>query len=217
MQSAIDSLIKLSKRAGGKESTLGLIIRRAPDGRVEPYRDFVEPRERAASVKGNLINGGKSIAAFKKANDPSSLFFVKGYEPDFKGGILESSKSKSKLYGGTLKRFRILSGNKKIQYFFFAGRRHVWIIPPQATTTELSSYGVRTIDVVADDDLFIPGFEYHHYEKNSEGELELFSQIPSGFAGEICKVDDAKADASPWLDKIPIIKKFRRDVLGKRR
>jgi len=88
------------------------------------------------------------------------------------------------------------------------------IIPPQATTTELSSYGVRTIDVVADDDLFIPGYEYHHYEENEFGEQELFSQIPPGFAGEVCELDDAKADASPWLDKIPIIQKFRRDVLG---
>jgi len=213
MQTAVDSLINYSKRMGGKESTLGLIIRRSPDGRVVPYRDFIEPRERAAANKGNLINRGKSVARFKKANDPTSLVFAKGFEPDFKKGILEATKSKSKLYGGTLKRFRILSVNQKIQYLFFAGRRHVWIIPPQATTTELSSYGVRTIDVVADDDLFIPGYEYHHYEENEFGEQELFSQIPPGFAGEVCELDDAKADASPWLDKIPIIQKFRRDVL----
>ena len=84
----------------------------------------------------------------------------------------------------------------------------MWILPPQALTTQLSSYGVRTIDVQADDDLFVPGWEYHHYEETENG-LELYSQIPTGFAGEICPVDDAKADAGPWLDQIPLIQQFR--------
>ena len=97
-----------------------------------------------------------------------------------------------------------------------AGPKHTWILPPQATTTELSSYCVRTIDVVADDDLFIPGYEYHHFEETESGKLELFSQIPPGFAGEICESDDAKADASPWLNKLPVIQEFRRRVLSKR-
>ena len=83
------------------------------------------------------------------------------------------------------------------------------MLPPQATTVELSSYGVRTIDVQADDDMFIPGWEYHHYEETKNG-VELYSQIPPGFAGEVCPLDDAKADAGPWLDKIPIIKPFRK-------
>ena len=108
--------------------------------------------------------------------------------------------------------FRILSSNRKVQYYFIAGPKHAWIIPPQALTTELSSYGVRTISVVADDDLFIPGYEYHHYEETNNG-VELYSQIPKGFAGEICPVDDAKADASPWLNQIPVIREFRRVVL----
>jgi len=145
---------------------------------------------------------------------------VKGFEPNFKSGVLERSRSKSRLYGGILRRFRILSTNRKIQYFFLAGPNHVWIIPPQATTTQLSSYGVRTIDVRADDDLFIPGFEYHYMEEDplDDGSPpELYSQIPKGFAGAISLHDDAKADASPWLDKIPVIRKFRREVLGQRK
>ena len=125
---------------------------------------------------------------------------------------MERAISRSKLYGGKLKRFRILSVNRRIQYYFVAGRRHSWIIPPQATTTELSSYGVRTIDVIADDDLFIPGYEYHHEEETPHG-VEWYSQIPAGYAGEVCPVDDAKADASPWLDRIPVIQEFRRKVL----
>ena len=171
-----------------------------------------QPREKAAANPRNLINGGRSIARFRRKNDPTSLVFTKGFEPDFDKGVIEKSDSVSKLYGGNLQRFRILSVNRKIQFYFVAGPRHAWMFPPQALTTELSSYGVRTIDVVADDDLFIPGWEYHHYEETKNG-VKLYSQIPDGFAGETCPVDDAKADASPWLDQIPVIRKFRREVL----
>ena len=94
-----------------------------------------------------------------------------------------------------------------------AGPRQVWIIPDQATTTQLSSYGVRTIDVVADDDLFLPGYEYHGGEN---GELGA-DQIPEGFAGEISELDPSRADASPWLDRLPVVREFRRRVLGRRR
>ena len=51
-------------------------------------------------------------------------------------------------------------------------------------------------------------------EETASGEMELYTQIPTGFAGEVCELDDAKADASPWLDQIPMIKEFRRKVLG---
>lgn len=214
LQNALDQTSKLTKKPKGKESTLELILRRSPVNRVQPYRDFTEPRRKASAFKANLINGGKSIATFTRANDPKSLKFVAGFKPDFKNGIIETTESKSKLYHGKLRRFRILSRNQKIQYYFFSGPKHVWIIPPQATTTELSSYCVRTIDVIADDNLFIPGYEYHHMEETNSGELELYSQIPAGFAGEVCEHDDAKADASPWLDKIPLINQFRREVLG---
>ena len=212
MQSAIESLLAWKCRASSN-ALLSLVLRKAGGDRLEPYRDFVEPRERAASNKGNLINRGRSVAKFTRKNDPKSLVIAKGFEPDFLNGIIEQTDSFSKLYGGRLTRFRILSTNKKIQYYFFAGPKHVWIVPPQATNTELSSYGVRTIDVEADDDLFIPGYEYHHYEETPNGP-ELYSQIPIGFAGGECPFDDAKADASPWLDKIPVVQSFRRNVLG---
>ena len=33
------------------------------------------------------------------------------------------------------------------------------------------------------------------------------------FAGDICEHDDQKADASRWLEQIPVIQQFRRQVL----
>ena len=114
-----------------------------------------------------------------------------------------------------LRRFRILSRNRRIQYLFIAGPHQVWIIPPQATTTELSSFGVRTIDVVADPDLFVSGWEYHYLDTDLDPP-ELYSQIPAGHAGRPCPDDENKADASPWLDRLPIIRRFRREVLGER-
>jgi hypothetical protein len=139
---------------------------------------------------------------------------VKGFEPDFGKGILETSQTKSAMYGGVLQRFRILSRNRKVQYLFIAGPKHAWIIPPQATTTELSSYGVRTIDVVADEDLFVPGFEYHFFDEAADPS-EHFSQIPEGFAGALSEHDSDRADASAWLDQIPVIREFRRKVLSR--
>lgn len=212
MQTALESLLAHSKRVTGNERVLELVLRKSPGDRLEPYQDFILPRKVAAADSRNLINRGRSIARFHRKNDPSSLRFTKGFEPDFIDGLIENSSSQSKLYGGKLRRFRILSTNRKVHYYFIAGKKHAWIIPPQALTTELSSYGVRTISVVADDDLFIPGYEYHHYEETKNG-LELYSQIPEGFAGKICPVDDAKADASPWLNQIPVIQEFRRIVL----
>src|SRR5690606_27101180 len=107
-----------------------------------------------------------------------------------------------------------LSHNRRIQYLFMAAPRHVWIIPPQATTTELSSYGVRTVDVVADDDLFVPGFEYHFLDDTRDPPV-LYSQIPAGWAGAGSPVDEARADASAWCDALPVVQAFRRQVLGR--
>jgi len=212
IQSALETLLRRAKRIPRDEEAVSLVLRGGPNDRMDPYMDFVAPRRRARSNPKNLVNRGRPIARFTRRNDPASLRFVPGYEPDFDRGVMERGSMGSRLYGGRLDRFRILSRNRRIQYIFFAGPRHVWIIPPQATTTELSSYGVRTIDVIADEDLCCPGFEYHFMDE-SEDPPVLVSQIPEGFAGAPSEIDPSRADASKWLDRLPVVREFRRKVL----
>jgi hypothetical protein len=121
--------------------------------------------------------------------------------------VVDVARSASRMYGGAIRKLRILSRNRRIQYQFVAAPRHVWIIPAQALTTELSSYGARTIDVIADEDLYVPGYEYHYLERG-----ELYTQIPRGFAGPASDVDATRADASPWLERLPVIQEFRRRI-----
>ena len=214
IQTALEALNRKSRRVPLDEIAIALVLRRGHDDRIEPYRDFLEPRERARSNPRNLINRGRSIVRFSRKNDPASLRFVKGFEPDFDHGVVEVGTSKSKLYGGRLKRFRILSKNRKIQYLFFAGPHSAWIIPPQTTAGNLTSYGVRAIDVIAAEDLCIPGYEYHFMD-HSEDPPVLVSQIPEGFAGATNGFDPARADASRWIDRLPVIQEFRRKLLKK--
>ncbi len=213
-QAALETLNRKLVRVRTDVDALYLVLRRGTPGRIEPYPDFTAPRRRAASNRANLIHGGQSIAWFRRQNDPSSLKFAPGFEPDFDRGFVDRSTSTSAMYGGPLQRFRILSKNGKIQYMFFAGARHAWIIPPQALTTELSSFGVRTIDVLADEDLFVPGYEYHYFAEDADPE-EHFTQIPEGFAGAPCLHDPDRADASAWLDALPVIREFRKKILRK--
>ena len=215
IQDALEDRLKVLRRVPPDGRVLELVLRRSPADRIEPYDDFIRPRQRAAANPRNRINGGRSVARFRRAGDPTSLEFVRGFEPDFARGILEVKHTRSKLYGGRLRRFRILSRNRLIQYVFVAGPQHVWIIPPQATTIELSSYAVRTIDVIADDDLFVSGWDYHYLDTEFDPP-KLYSQIPKGFAGRPCPADENKADASPWLDRTPVVRKFRQRVLGER-
>jgi hypothetical protein len=214
IQDALEDRLSALRRVPGDGHVLELVLRRAPGDRVEPYDDFIKPRRLAAANPRNRINGGRSIARFRRLGDPTSHEFVRGFEPDFGRGIFETTRTRSKLYGGRLRRFRILLRKRLVQYVFIAGPTHVWIIPPQATTTELSSYGVRTIDVVADPDLFVSGWEYHYIDTDCDPP-ELYTQIPEGYAGRPCPADPNKADASPWLDQIPIVQEFRKRVLGK--
>ena len=216
IQSALDTLSRKAKPRRKDYAALDLVLRKAPPSRIIAYRDFIEPRRRAAAVRGNLINGGRKVAVFRRRNDPASLSFVKGYGPDFAAGIVETATTTSKLYGGVIGKARVLSRNRRIQYLFLAGPRHVWIVPPQALTTELSSYGVRTIDVVADEDLFVPGFEFHYMEDGLDPP-ELVSQIPEGYAGKPSPLDEDRADASAWLDRLPVVQEFRAKVLSKAR
>jgi hypothetical protein len=212
IQTALESLIRRGGKIRSDQQALALVLRRGPDDRIAPYADFSEPRRKAQSNPRNLINGNRSIARFTRSNDPSSLRFAAGFEPDFSKGLLELSTTTSKLYGGELKRYRILSRNRKVQYLFMAGPRQVWVVPPQATTTELSSFGLRTVDVVADDDLFVPGYEYHYLDQSMDPP-EFYSQIPKGYAGETSELDAYRADASPWLDRLPVVREFRKKVL----
>ena len=209
MQTALETLLRRARRIAHDERAVPLVLRRGPDDRIRAYRDFTEPRRIAQSDRRNLIYGGRAVARFTRRLDPSSLRFAAGYQPDFERGVLEVAHSRSTLYGGTLRRYRILSRNRRIQYLFMAAPRQVWIVPPQATTTQLSSYGVRTVDVEVDEELCVPGYEYHQGDGPGE------SQIPRGFAGRLSPQDPSRADASPWLDRLPVIQEFRRTLLRK--
>ncbi len=213
IQAALDAASRSGGRVVRDERAVPLVLRPAPERRIEPYADFTAPRRRAWSDPRNRVHGGRPVAWFERAKDPASLRFAPGFEPDLAGGVLEETRSKSNLYGGEIRKFRILSTNRRIQYQFIAGPRQVWIIPPQTLTTEISSYGVRTIDVAADEDLFVPGYEYHYLD-TSEAPPSLHSQIPAGFAGAASEVDPSRADASPWIERLPIIQRFRSTVLG---
>jgi len=212
IQSTLDVISRRAKRAQRDDYAVELILRGAPDGRFEPYSDFSAPRRKTMSDESNLINKGREIAYFRCANDPTSLQLVPGFEPDFERGIIEEFQLRSRMYGGEVTKFRILSKNRQIQYQFIAGPRQVWIIPPQTLTTEIMSYGVRTVDVHVPEDLCVPGYEYHYID-DSEDPPRLHSQIPRGFAAAASEVDSSRADASPWLEKLPVIQEFRKIVL----
>jgi hypothetical protein len=207
IQAALDSLAGLAP-AQRDDRALDLVLRRAPESRFEAYADFLAPRRAARTDSRDQVNGGHEVACFSRANDPTSLRFAPGFEPDL-DHVIEVSRSWSRLYGGDIRKFRIFSTNATIQYLFVAAPRQVWIIPPQAFTAQLSSYGVRMIDVHADEDLFVPGYEYHFVD-----ELGLYTQIPAGFAGSQSEVDAGRADASPWLEALPVVQEFKEKVLG---
>ncbi len=205
MQAALDDAGQRSPRAKNDKSILFLILRNAPTHRMQPYNDFESPRKKAMSMPANRINNNRSIAVFADENDPASLKITRGFEPNFKA-VIDVAASYSKMYGGEIRKYRIASRNRRIQYLFVAGPHHVWLVYPQALTTELSSYGLRTIDVIADEEMSIPGYEF--FDNAGDGEVD--DQIPPGFAGSVCPYDPDRADASPWNDHMPIIRAFRR-------
>jgi len=212
MQAAVEQFSAGAKRVAEDEESLFMILRNAPSGRIEPYHDFTAPREAAYAEPGHRIHGGRSVASLRRRNDPTSLTFAAGYKPDFRKGLIVITRSRSRLYGGIVRRFRILSENKKIQYMFLAAPKLAWIIPPQATTTEISTYGVRTIDVRIAEDMCVPGFEYHYMDEQQDPP-QLVSQIPRGYAGPASEADPSRADASAWIEKLPIVQAFRRSFL----
>jgi hypothetical protein len=209
LQPALDTISRREK-ARRDHQAVPLVLRAAPEGRIEPYADFTAPRRRARA-RGR-IHGGRPVARFTRSGDPTSLVFARGYEPDFEGGVLEVSRSRSRLYGGTVRKFRVLSKGRTIQWLFAAAPRHVWVNPPQALTTELSSYGVRTLDVEVPEELCVPGYEYHYLDEHADPPA-LHSQIPAGFAGEPSPADPSRADASRWIEQLPVIREFRARLL----
>jgi hypothetical protein len=205
LQAALDDVSRRGPRSRPDRRLLTLVLRNAPAGRVWPYRDFEAPRALAMQQRANQINGNQPIAWFADAADPASLRFRPGFEPAF-SAMIDRSTARSTMYGGTVEKYRFASRNGQIQYLFVAGPRHVWIVHPQAFTTQLSSYGLRTVDVSIDDDLCIPGYEF--YDHDGAGAAD--DQIPPGFAGETCPFDPDRADASPWNDRLPPVRAFRR-------
>jgi hypothetical protein len=208
MQDAVESVNRRVRRPRHDVEVLALVLRNSARHRVRPFRDFLEPRRRAAANPRNLVHGGRKVLRFTRRGDPTSLVIARGYEPDFEHGLIEQSAGSSSLYGGTVRRLRLLSKNRLIQYLFLVGPEHAWLAPPQALTTELSSFGVRTVDVVADEDVFVPGYEYHFVDDGPDGPA-LHSQIPEGYAGALHEHDDTRADASAWLDRLPILRDLR--------
>lgn len=212
IQAALDTASREGPKPRRDGLAVPLILRHGPPGQVRPFADFAGPRRRAR--ERGRIYGGRRVARFTKRGDPKSLVFAPGYEPDLRRGVLERAESASNIYGGKIEKIRIVSKNRRIQYQFVVGPHHVWINPPQALTTELSTFAVRTVDVAADDELFLPGYEYHYLDETEDPPV-LHSQIPEGFAGEPSAVDPARADASAWIERMPVVREFRRVVLGR--
>ena len=213
IQGALDSATRRGFKPLRDREAVELVLRAGSSNRIRPFSDFSRPRELAAAEY--KLNGERSVCRLARKNDPSSLVFTKGFAPDFKGGHLGYSLSSSRLYGGRIEKHRVLSENRRVQFQFVASPTHAWMNPPQTLTPEIMSFGVRTTHVAAIDEAFVPGFEFH-FEDATVDPPVLHTQIPSGFVGEPSEVDSARSDASPWNELLPMIKGFRRDVLGRR-
>lgn len=210
LQAAFDRVSRARKPRRDEEA-IALVLRRAPTGRIRPFADFSRPRERAAAAA--RLNAGRPIARFRRYGDPDSLVIAAGFEPDFGRAPLERTTSRSRMYGGPIERFRILSVNGRVQYRFLTSPKHVWVNPPQALTTELTTYGVRALHVPVEADAFLPAYEFHFLDE-STSPPELVSQIPAGYAGAPNPVDPDRADASAWLERLSHVRDFRRRVLA---
>ncbi|MEO0998636.1 MAG: hypothetical protein AAFX58_14050 [Pseudomonadota bacterium] len=211
---ALDAASRRRQRTPHDSEALALVLKNAPDDRVEPYRDFYGPRERAAADPARQINGGRPIARFTDPAAPESLRIVPGFEPDFRHGRIDVSYARSTLYGGEIRKYRFVSTNRQIQYMVVAGPAQVWLIPPQTLDTELMSYGLREVDVAVPEPLCLPGYEFHYLDESTDPPT-LHSQLPAGFAGPPSPLDPDRADASPWNERLAPIREFRKTVLAR--
>jgi hypothetical protein len=214
IQSALDCALSRSSRIVRDSRTVELVLRRGSENRIAPFDDFPGPRKRARSDPRNLVNRGRRVARFARRGEPESLVFAPGFEPDFRGGTIEISSLSSRLYGGLVARHRIVSKNEKVQYLFYAAPRQTWVGACQPTTRDITSYGVRSLDALVDEELLMPGYEYHQPDENGHVPDEL-RQVPEGFEGANSTLDPARVDTSPWLDRVPVLREFRR-TLGNR-
>lgn len=210
IQGALDTASWATKPKRDDSAAL-LVLRNAPAGRIAPYSDFTRLRDRDQALV--QVNHGRPIARFRRQNAPESLEFVRGFAPDLARGVVCSTFAASNLYGGRVKKTRVLSVNKEIQYQFISSPTHVWINPPQALTTSLTPYGTRTLDVHAPEALFVPGYEYHFMDEGTDPP-SLHSQIPAGFAGAPSKEDPMRADAGAWIERLPPVVEYRRRGLA---
>ena len=214
IDAALDIISRSSPEVIVDKIAQEMVLRNAPEDRVEPYSDFTLPRTKAMKNPDYSINDSHKIAWFAKPSDPGSLSFAPGFKPDFKHGLIDTSESRSKMYGGLITKYRIASKNRQVQYLFITGKTQAWIIHPQPLDNLLISYGVRAVDANIDDDLGIPGFEFHYLEHENEPD-SLYSQIPKGFVGPASEADPDRASASPWIEKLSVMKDFRKHLKQK--
>jgi hypothetical protein len=209
IQTALEEFSHRLKVIPYDDVAIPIALRHAPRQRIQPYRDFLAPRAKAAKNRAQLPNRGRSVARFRRAADPTSLYFVAGFEPDLLTGVLERASLASSLYGGAVTRYRILSVNRQIQYSLVASRKHFFIASVQSISAKLSSFAVRVIDAVVDETVLLPGYDYHFLDEEADPP-ELHSQIPKGFAGSQSRTDPSRADTSRWLNQVPMLRAFAR-------
>ena len=59
LQMAVESLTRRAARVRTDRDAIGWVVRRCGDRRIVAYRDFTDPRRRAAANPRNRINGGR--------------------------------------------------------------------------------------------------------------------------------------------------------------
>ena len=82
IQSALEGLLRKVRRIAYGDDAIVRILHGGSNDRVEPYADFTGPRRRAWADLRNRVYGGREFARFTRKNDPASLRFAKGFEPE---------------------------------------------------------------------------------------------------------------------------------------
>ena len=192
IQGALDELTRRAARPRNDLRAVGRLLRRAPDHRLEPYEDFAGPRRRARANLRNLIRRGRRRRLVRAQERSRLLRFAPGFEPDFARGVVELSRSHSRFYGGAIRKFRILSRNRQIQYQFVAAPRHAGSSRRRRSPPTSRPSACASIDVHAAEELCVPGYEYCYVDESTRPPT-LHSQIPTGFAGAPSELDPARA------------------------